>query len=139
MSERVTVLADGCFDPIHEGHIAYLDAAKALGNYLIVNTVTNEEVWRKRPTIGPLLSENSRLMVLRALRSVDKVVMMDTREALRTFKPNLYVKGKDWEGRLPVEETQLCQELGIEIRYVDTVQNSSTSLLKKFIQQFQHE
>lgn len=134
MSERITVLADGCFDPIHEGHVAYLDAAKALGNYLIVNTVTNDEVWRKRPTVGPLLSEVSRLTVLRAFRSVDEVVVMDTLEALRTVKPNVYVKGKDWEGRLPAAETQLCSELGITVRYVDTVLNSSTALLKKFME-----
>lgn len=135
----ITVLVDGCLDPLHEGHIAYLEAAKALGDRLVVNTVTDEEIWLKRPSIGPLLPQASRLTVLRGLRAVDEVVTMDTLDALRTVKPNIYAKGKDWAGRLPAEETRLCQELGIEIRYLDTVHNSSTALLKKFIQQVQHE
>lgn len=135
----ITVLVDGCLDPLHEGHIAYLEAAKALGDRLVVNTVTDEEIWLKRPSIGPFLPQASRLTVLRGLRAVDEVVTMDTLDALRTVKPNIYAKGKDWAGRLPAEETQLCQELGIEIRYLDTVHNSSTALLKKFIQQVQHE
>jgi len=131
----ITVLVDGCLDPLHEGHIAYLEAAKALGDRLVVNTVTDEEIWQKRPAIGPFLPRASRLAVLRGLRAVDEVVTMDTLEALRTVKPNFYVKGKDWEGRLPAAETQLCRELGIEIRYLDTVKNSSTQLLKNFIAQ----
>lgn len=135
MTSPIKVLADGCLDPLHEGHIAYLEAAKALGNYLIVNTVTDAEVWQKRPTIGPFLPSDSRLTVLRALRVVDEVVVMDTESALRQLKPTIYAKGKDWEGRLPTTELQICQELGIEIRYLDTVRNSSTALLKKFIHQ----
>ncbi len=135
MTSPIKVLADGCLDPLHEGHIAYLEAAKALGNYLVVNTVTDAEIWQKRPTIGPFLPAESRLTVLRSLRAVDEVVVMDTEVALRTIKPNIYAKGKDWEGRLPAAELQICQELGIQIHYLDTVHNSSTALLNKFIQQ----
>ena len=129
------VLADGCLDPMHEGHIAYLEAAKALGTKLVVNTVTDEEIWQKRPTIGPFLPRASRMAVLRALRAVDDVVIMDTLEALRTVKPQIYAKGKDWENRLPEAETKLCAELGITVVYLDTVHNSSTKLLKNFITQ----
>ncbi|MBI4407962.1 MAG: adenylyltransferase/cytidyltransferase family protein [Candidatus Kerfeldbacteria bacterium] len=135
MNEHITVLADGCLDPMHEGHIAYLDAAKALGTRLVVNTVTDAEIWQKRPTIGPFLPAESRLAVLRGLRAVDEVVVMDTLDALRTVKPQIYAKGKDWEGRLPEAELKVCAELGITVKYLDTVHNSSTALLKKFIAQ----
>ena len=135
MISLIKVLADGCLDPLHGGHIAYLDAAKALGNYLVVNTVTDAEIWQKRPTIGPFLPAPSRLAVLRGLRAVDEVVVMDTLDALRSIKPQIYAKGKDLEGRLPAAELQVCAELGITVKYLDTVHNSSTALLKQFIDQ----
>lgn len=134
-TKEIIVLADGCMDPIHEGHIDYLEAAKALGTRLIVNTVTDEEIWEKRPTIGPFLPKDSRIAVLRGLRSVDDVVTMSTEQALQTLKPDIYVKGKDWEERLPQSEIDICTDNNIAIHYLDTVKNSSTRLLKQFIEQ----
>lgn len=136
----VVVLADGCIDPLHEGHVAYLEAAKALGTKLIVNTVTDAEIWQKRPKIGPFLPFASRQIVIQGLRSVDEVVTMDTLDALQTVHPDIYAKGQDWAGRLPEAEQNLCRELGIKIEYLDTVKNSSTKLLNQFLEQVkQHQ
>lgn len=137
MQKAIRVLADGCFDPIHEGHVAYLEAAASFGTELVVNTASDAEIWQKRPLIGPLLPLESRKAVLGSLKPVARVVCMDTKEALETIRPDIYIKGADWRGRLPVEETEICRRLGIEVQFVDTVMNSSGQLLQKFVSRFQ--
>jgi cytidyltransferase-like protein len=128
-------LADGCFDPLHDGHVAYLAAARALGTRLVVNLATDEEIWEKRPRLGPFLPLAIRRELVLALRAVDEVTVLDTAEALRQVRPAIYVKGADWAGRLPRVERELCQALNIEIRLVDTMRNSSTALLASFLEQ----
>jgi D-beta-D-heptose 7-phosphate kinase / D-beta-D-heptose 1-phosphate adenosyltransferase len=126
------VLADGCFDPLHEGHIAYLFAARKLGSELIVNVASDEEIWRKRPSYGPFLPEKSRIEVIKALKPVDDVLVLETLQAIKKIRPDIFAKGKDYEGRLPSGEESLCRSLGIKICYLDTVRSSSTELLRAF-------
>jgi cytidyltransferase-like protein len=130
----VRVMADGCFDPLHEGHAAYLAAARALGTTLIVNVASDDEIWRKRPAVGPFLPQASRIALLRALKPVDEVTVLDTSEALRTLAPDVYAKGSDWEGKLPPEEVAICEALGIQVRFLDTVLSSSTDLLAALLE-----
>jgi hypothetical protein len=52
---------------------------------------------------------------------------------LRHLRPACYVKGKDWEGRLPEEQVALCREHGIAIVYLDTVRDSSSRILETFL------
>ena len=132
-NETKIILADGCFDPFHEGHIHYLRAAKELGTKLIVNMATDREIWLKRPSIGPFLKECVRKQLLESLRFVDSVVVIDTAEALNEINPNIYAKGLDWKGKLPNEELEICSALGIDIIFLDTVSNSSTNILNDFI------
>lgn len=129
------VLIDGCFDPLHEGHIAYIQAASRLGSHLVLNMATDEEIWIKRPQTGPLLPFHSRKVVLEALRAVQEVVCWDTKEALKKVKPAIYAKGMDWKGKLPQEELSICNEFGIEVVYLDTVLNSSSKLLQSYNEQ----
>ena len=131
--ENNIILADGCFDPFHEGHIQYLRASKELGSKLIVNMATDREIWIKRPSIGPLLKEYARKQLLESLEFVDSVLVIDTLDALKTINPNIYAKGLDWKGKLPNEELETCSVLGIDIIFLDTVTNSSSSILKDFI------
>lgn len=135
MNKKKVVMADGVFDPIHDGHIAYLEAAGALGTYLIVNVASDKEIWQKRPSLGPFLPFAVRIAVIKALKPVHEVTFLDTAEALQKFKPDIYVKGADWKGGIPQIESQICQSLGIQICFVNTVSNSSTLLLQNFLDQ----
>lgn len=135
MSLMKKILADGCFDPIHEGHVAYLKAAAEQGDYLIVNMATDREIWEKRPKVGPFLPEAVRKTVIENLKPVSKVVVWDTKEALEKERPDIYVKGSDWRGRLPQAEQSICDRLGIKVVFLDTVTNSSSQLLQNFLRQ----
>ena len=131
--EKIVVMADGCFDPVHEGHINYLKAAKNLGSRLVVNIAKDKEIWVKRPYIGPFLPESARIELIKSFRFVDDVILINTPEALKQLNPNIYAKGLDWEGSLPNEEIQICLSLNIQIKYLNTISNSSSNLINNFI------
>ena len=57
----------------------------------------------------------------------------DTETVLKELRPKYYVKGDDWKGKLPEEQIAICKEHGIEIVYLDTVRNSSSGILRRFL------
>lgn len=126
-------MVDGGFDPLHAGHVAYFRAARALGYPVLCNVSGDRYVRTKHE---PLLPEHQRVVILDALRDIDYVHLSNdtTASVLRQLRPWGYVKGSDWRGRLPAEELKLCDELGIEVRYVDTVKDSSSRLLEAYLQ-----
>jgi D-beta-D-heptose 7-phosphate kinase / D-beta-D-heptose 1-phosphate adenosyltransferase len=127
---RVTMV-DGGFDPLHPGHVAYFEAAAALGRPLLCNVARDDWVARKH---APLLPQADRAVLVGAIRFVDYVHLASgtTAAVLRELVPAAYAKGADWLGRLPDEETAICAELGIEVVYLDTVRDSSTALLERY-------
>ena len=82
IGKNIVILADGCFDPIHAGHIQHLNYSRKLGTYLVVNTNPDYVIWEKRPLIGPFLKENERKIYLKSLPFVDQVLSMTTIDAL---------------------------------------------------------
>jgi cytidyltransferase-like protein len=130
LRDRVAMV-DGGFDPLHAGHIDYFREAAALGLPVLCNVASDAYVSRKHP---PLLPEEQRIRVLDAIRYLDHVHLSrtTTAEILGILRPRCYVKGSDWEGKLPLEETAVCVEHGIEIVYLDTVTQSSTGLLERY-------
>ena len=124
-------MVDGGFDPLHAGHIAYFRAAAELGVPVLCNVSSDEYVATKH---RPLLPERQRVEVIDAIRFVDYVHLSRTTTAdvLALLSPRYYVKGVDWEGRLPAAELDVCRRLGIEIAYLDTVTESSSALLRAF-------
>jgi len=124
-------MVDGAFDPLHRGHIEYFRAAAALGVPLLANVASDRYVRTKHP---PLLPEDQRAAVIDAIRYIDytHVNQADTETILRELRPRYYVKGKDWEARLPAEQVTICEEHGIEVVYLDTVLDSSSRLLQQF-------
>jgi cytidyltransferase-like protein len=128
-------MVDGAFDPLHRGHIEYFRAAaEQLDVPLLCNVASDRYVWTKHP---PLLPEDQRAAIVDAIRfiSYTHVNQFDTETILRELQPKYYVKGKDWDGRLPPEQVKICRELGIEVVYLDTVFESSTRLLNDIIKQ----
>lgn len=124
-------MVDGAFDPLHQGHIAYFRAAASLGVPVLCNVASDTYVSSKHP---PLLTEDQRAVVVDAIRyiSYTHINRFDTETILRELRPKYYVKGKDWEGRLPPEQVDICRDHDIGIVYLDTVLESSSRLLEAF-------
>ncbi|MCK9383859.1 MAG: bifunctional D-glycero-beta-D-manno-heptose-7-phosphate kinase/D-glycero-beta-D-manno-heptose 1-phosphate adenylyltransferase HldE [Nevskia sp.] len=97
---QVVVMTNGCFDLLHVGHVRYLEAARKLGDVLIVAVNTDDSVKRLKGPTRPLNNTADRMRMLAALKCVDWVVPFaeDTPERLITHVlPNLLVKGGDYK------------------------------------------
>jgi cytidyltransferase-like protein len=132
---KQVAMVDGAFDPLHRGHIEYFRAAaQQLDVPLLCNVASDRYVRTKHP---PLLPEDHRAAVVDAIRfiSYTHVNQFDTETILRELEPKYYVKGRDWEGRLPPDQVRICREHGIEVVYLDTVVDSSTRILKNYREQ----
>lgn len=125
------VAISGYFDPLHVGHLEYIERAKALGDHLVV-IVNNDKqaVLKKGKSFMP---ENERVKIIEALKFVDDVVLsIDTNrtvcETLRTMepKPNMFCNGGD-QNNNSIPETQVCVERGIDLvdGLGDKIQSSS--------------
>lgn len=132
---KQVAMVDGAFDPLHRGHIEYFRAAaERLDVPLLCNVASDRYVRSKHP---PLLPEEQRAAVIDAIRYITftHVNQFDTETILRELQPKYYVKGKDWEGRLPPDQVKICGEYGIQVVYLDTVLDSSTRILNEVIKQ----
>lgn len=129
---KKVAMVDGAFDPIHAGHIDYLREARALGLPVLCNVASDAYVGTKH---APLVPASQRVLVVDAIRYVDYTHLNehDTETVLRRLEPVYYVKGRDWEGRLPPEQVAICARLDIRIVYLDTVRDSSSRLLATWI------
>ena len=124
------VLANGCFDYLHYGHLRHLQAASKLGDFLIVS-VTNDEFVNKGPG-RPMFPSYQRASMLRALRCVDEVILVDgLLEALERTKPDILVKGKEYEGKMEFVHTYFCRMNDIKIVFTDEPVYSSTKIINE--------
>ncbi|CAN5532463.1 hypothetical protein BH09VER1_BH09VER1_23270 [soil metagenome] len=92
------VFTNGCFDILHRGHVTYLDFARQQGDALILGLNSDASVRRAKPG-RPVNCQEDRAFVLRALRSIDAVVVFDEdepKELIGQILPHVLVKGKDW-------------------------------------------
>ncbi|MBB5960250.1 rfaE bifunctional protein nucleotidyltransferase chain/domain/rfaE bifunctional protein kinase chain/domain [Saccharothrix tamanrassetensis] len=95
----VVVATGGCFDLLHAGHVRTLEAARALGDCLVVCLNSDESVRRLKGPDRPVTRQHDRAEVLRALGCVDEVVVFgeDTPErVLAELRPDIWVKGGDY-------------------------------------------
>lgn len=132
------VLCHGCFDLMHPGHIKHFQAAKKMGNILIV-TVTPDIYVDKGPN-RPVFNEKLRAESIAALECVDFVAINKwptAEETLRLLRPNIYVKGQEFKniedktGKLQ-KEKKILKEIGAQICYTHETVFSSTELIKKY-------
>jgi len=96
---RRVVLANGCFDLLHVGHVRYLDAARALGDVLFVGLNSDAAVARLKGPGRPLMPAAERAEILAGLRAVDHVVVFDEDTADRLVslvRPAVHAKGTDY-------------------------------------------
>ncbi len=128
------VLANGCFDLLHVGHVRYLEDAKSRGDLLVVALNTDASVRAIKGAGRPLIPLEERAELVGALRAVDYVTCFDepTLEAtLRSLKPDVHAKGSDYTIE-NVPEGAIDRELCIEIAICgDPKDHSSTELVAR--------
>jgi D-glycero-beta-D-manno-heptose 1-phosphate adenylyltransferase len=93
------VFTNGCYDILHPGHIRLLEAARSLGDVLILALNTDASVQRLKGPTRPLISEDQRAELAAALQSVDAVTFFDEdtpRELIAAVLPDVLIKGADW-------------------------------------------
>lgn len=128
MQREVVVLANGCWDLLHYGHLMHLRAARRLGDRLVVS-VTNDAFVNKGPS-RPTFPAAQRAEILRELRCVDEVICVDSlMEALHKVKPGVLVKGRDYVGRVDPIHEAYCVKHGIAIRLTDEPVISVTDII----------
>jgi D-beta-D-heptose 7-phosphate kinase/D-beta-D-heptose 1-phosphate adenosyltransferase len=126
---RRIVMTNGVFDLLHRGHITYLNAAKALGDVLVVGVNADATVRRLKGAGRPINGLEDRMQVLAALSAIDHIVPFeeDTPVALvRAVRPDVFVKGGDYTvERLP--EAAVVQALGGVVRILPWEHDRSTT------------
>lgn len=124
------VLANGCFDLLHAGHVAHLKAARAMGDMLIVSLTVDEHV--NKGSGRPIYVWEDRAAILRELRCVDAVEPSSCSvEAILRLKPSIFAKGIDYHGCLPQADIDACAAVGAEIRFTDTPKMSATEIIRR--------
>lgn len=128
------VLANGCFDLLHVGHVRYLEAARAWGDLLVVALNTDESVRALKGPARPVTPLEERAELVAALRCVDFVTWFAERDleaTLRALRPAVHAKGTDYTAQ-NVPEAAVDRELGIEIAICgDPKERSSSALLER--------
>ena len=132
--QKKFAIVDGCFDPVHIGHVRYFEEAAKHGLPVLCNVQADEYIQRakQRPT---LLPEAQRAALLDSLKPISAVHICrtNTHDVLERLRPAKYIKGADWKDRgLPAVEQEICKKHGIEIVYLDTVLDSSTNIAGTF-------
>lgn len=130
---RNVVLTNGCFDLLHPGHVRYLQAARALGEALVVAINGDDSVRALKGEGRPLNSERDRAEVVAALECVSYVVIFPevrVTRLLEKVRPTVYVKGGDYTpATLHPEERAGLEKIGAEIRILPFEPGYSTSAL----------
>ena len=132
---RRVVLANGCFDLFHVGHVRYLEAAKARGDLLIVALNSDASVRALKGPGRPLLAEDERARVLSAFACVDYVTIFKERDVsriLRRLRPDVHAKGSDYTVKT-VPERRVVLGYGGEIFIAGGPKVRSTSEVLKRI------
>ena len=111
------VAISGYFDPIHVGHIEYINNAKKLGDWLIVIVNNNKQCALKKGK--HFMDENDRVLIVKNIKSVDEVFLSidDDKtvcKSLKTVSPDVFANGGDRKN-YEIPESKVCRENNIEI------------------------
>ncbi|HEV2221373.1 MAG TPA: adenylyltransferase/cytidyltransferase family protein [Candidatus Acidoferrales bacterium] len=139
-SGKQIVLANGCFDIVHAGHVRYLEGARREGDILVVAINSDASVCGLKGPGRPILSAQARAELVAALAAVDYVVIFDepdVRALLRDLRPNVHAKGTDYTLDT-VPEREEAARLGIRVAIAGDPKQHSTRDLVAYIRQASH-
>jgi len=128
---RKVVLTNGCFDLLHAGHLALLEAARREGDVLVVALNSDVSVRGLKGEGRPVVPEGERAEVLLALEAVDRVVLYDEPtplEVVRALIPDVLVKGADWAADQVVGR-DVVEARGGRVILIPVVEGFSTTSL----------
>src|SRR5215217_6598330 len=123
------VLANGCFDVLHVGHVRYLAGARELGDILIVGINSDEQVAIQKGPGRPVLPAQERAEIVAALESVTYVTIFDERtveQLLLALKPDVHAKGTDYTAD-SVPERDVVRSYGGQVAIVGDPKDHSTT------------
>lgn len=132
---------NGCFDLLHAGHIDSLKQAKNFGDVLIVGVNSDISIKKNKGDNRPIIQENFRMMMLSSLECIDYLILFDddTAEKLvRIIKPDYYVKGDDYKGKLTPEVKEV-ESYGGNCKYIQIKSDISTSKIIEKIRDIKDE
>jgi D-glycero-beta-D-manno-heptose 1-phosphate adenylyltransferase len=137
---RKIVLANGCFDTLHVGHIRYLQGARGEGDILVVAVNSDSSVCALKGAGRPILAEAARANLVAALGAVDYVVIFsetNVEHVLEYLRPDVHAKGTDYtEDTVP--ERAVARRLGIRVAIVGDPKNHSTRELFEVVRKGPH-
>jgi rfaE bifunctional protein nucleotidyltransferase chain/domain len=134
------VLANGCFDTLHVGHVRYLEGARREGDILVVGVNADSSVCSLKGPGRPVLDENARAQLVAALRSVDYVVLFaeaNVEILLEELRPDVHAKGTDYTVE-SVPERPVAARLGIRVAIVGDPKDHSTRDLLESVRKAPH-
>ena len=123
------VFTNGCFDILHVGHVRYLAAARSKGDALVLGLNSDASVKSIKPDNRPIVSQDQRAEVLAGLACVDYITIFDEPDPLaliQTLRPDVLVKGADWE-EAEIVGSDVVKSYGGHVVRVDVVPGISTS------------
>ena len=128
------VFTNGCFDLLHPGHIHSLEAARKLGDVLVVGINSDESVRILKGESRPLIPQQERAEILASLECVDGVLVFDEltpQKVIAALLPDILVKGTDWPGNQIVGREEV-EAAGGRVVLIDNITGySTTEILKK--------
>jgi D-beta-D-heptose 7-phosphate kinase/D-beta-D-heptose 1-phosphate adenosyltransferase len=127
------IVVNGTFDIVHTGHLRLLRYAKNIGDYLLVLTDSDERITELKGPKRPINFVNDRVELLTSLRVVDEVRVFNSddelREILKSFKPDVMVKGSEYRGK-SIIGSEYCNQ----ILFFEMSQGySSTNVIQRII------
>lgn len=128
-SGKRVVFTNGCFDILHVGHVRYLTAARAKGDVLVLGLNSDVSVRSIKPDNRPIVNQDQRAEVLAGLTCVDYITIFDEPDPLaliRAVKPDILVKGADWE-EAEIIGSDIVKSYGGKVVRVEVVPDISTS------------
>lgn len=126
-----TVWINGCFDVLHRGHIELFKYAKSLNSFVVVGIDSDSRVKQLKGSSRPINNQNDRKFFLESIRYIDKVVIFNSEDELRTVismhSPDIMIVGSDYK-----DKKVIGSEYSKELKFFNRIGNySTTNILEK--------
>jgi D-beta-D-heptose 7-phosphate kinase/D-beta-D-heptose 1-phosphate adenosyltransferase len=136
---RKVIFTNGCFDILHVGHVRYLQAARALGDCLVMAVNSDSSVRGLKGEKRPIVPQGERAELLAALECVDYITIFDEPDPLnviKSIKPSSLVKGGDW-GESQIIGGDFVKSIGGQVELIPYIEGASTTnIIEEIIERY---